>query len=878
MKINSFFKITGKFIKLPLYLCLVLAVLLVCAQISLKYILPMESIQQKISAVLSKTLNADVVLESVSAGLTGITVKGVNISLKGEEIASAENIEVKINLLKLLKGDISLRRIYIDKLDLIIIKNKDGSFNFDEMFSPAEQPAQEDKQEESTPLDIYIKICQIKQGGISYIDKQSGAQANLKNVFFDLENFSLNGSFRLSVHGKASYTDTTAGINAPDIPFGFTLYPDLKNLDLEQSFADIKLIIIERENSDIVLSGKVNNFINPQADVSVKINNFSDETLKGIIKSPQFNLTNAVLAVKAEYNTGFKTITADKFILNTSAVSFSSSGQKYGTDKISFSFKGKGDFNNQIYKADNLTLQTDNAKIASDKFSVNPLKSVLLFKGSYNAKEEKLSAEELNFEITSAKLSLNGNNSLVQKALFDFKGSYDATKQTLSADKCNFESGQSKISAKGWFKNGKKVAYDLDISLNTLLAEIAPFYPELQPYKLEGKVNAELSLSNKNAKGKISVKQGGGYYEKAGTFNNINSSLEIASLKDISLRSLTGVLNGNPFKAALTYKESGNTGNVNFNFQADKVLIEDKTAVLTEYSPEDEPVLDEDITVPQDVASKWFLPPLNIKGNIEIGTLDMPFLKASSITLHTDLSNFTADLDKVGGIMSLNTQNGVIKDLYKLTNASVITKVLFLSLGVVSKVINTLDVLSVLNKISKTVIPLGKNENKTEKIKGALPYEHFDINLDFVNGLTDIKEGNFVSDLLSFDLSGEINFANRKINMNVDAAPGKHEKGGIMPLRLKIGGTVDNPSGSMSMVSSAVNLLGQGVFNNAGSRIIKKGVGGVLGAVGIGTQKSKEEIPEQDEFIPLEIVEPQGDNLKTSAQDESQTAGNQKRI
>lgn len=874
MKINSFFKITGKFIKLPLYLCLVLAVLLVCAQISLKYILPMESIQQKISAVLSKTLNADVVLESVSAGLTGITVKGVNISLKGEEIASAENIEVKINLLKLLKGDISLRRIYIDKLDLIIIKNKDGSFNFDEMFSPAEQPAQEDKQEESTPLDIYIKICQIKQGGISYIDKQSGAQANLKILFFDLEKFSLNGSFRLSVHGKASYTDTTAGINAPDIPFVFTLYPDLKNLDLEQSFADIKLIIIERENSDIVLSGKVNNFINPQADVSVKINNFSDETLKGIIKSPQFNLTNAVLAVKAEYNTGFKTITADKFILNTSAVSFSSSGQKYSTDKISFSFKGKGDFNNQIYKADNLTLQTDNAKIASDKFSVNPLKSVLLFKGSYNAKEEKLSAEELNFEITSAKLSLNGNNSLVQKALFDFKGSYDTTKQTLSADKCNFESGQSKISAKGWFKNGKKVAYDLDISLNTLLAEIAPFYPELQPYKLEGKVNAELSLSNKNAKGKISVKQGGGYYEKAGTFNNINSSLEIASLKDISLRSLTGVLNGNPFKAALTYKESGNTGNVNFNFQADKVLVEDKTAVLTEYSPEDEPVLDEDITVPQDVASKWFLPPLNIKGNIEIGTLDMPFLKASSITLHTDLSNFTADLDKVGGIMSLNTQNGVIKDLYKLTNASLITKVLFLSLGVVSKVINTLDVLSVLNKISKTVIPLGKNENKTKKIKGALPYEHFDINLDFVNGLTDIKEGNFVSDLLSFDLSGEINFANRKINMNVDAAPGKHEKGGIMPLRLKIGGTVDNPSGSMSMVSSAVKLLGQGVFNNAGSRIIKKGVGGVLGAVGIGTQKSKEEIPEQDEFIPLEIVEPQGDNLKTPAQDESKTAGN----
>lgn len=877
MKINSFFNIIGKFLRWPLYLCLGLAVLLVCAQISLKYFLPMQSIQQKIVAVISQAVNADVRIDSFSAGLTGIQVKDIQInSIEGHVIANLKNAEVKINLLKLLKWDIDLKRIYIDKLDLFIVKNEDGSFNIDNLFVSKEPDAGQDKEENTDPLDLYIKICQIKQGMIVYTDKQSGAETVLDDVFFDLENFSFDGPFRLSVRAKASYKETASKTDVQDISFGFTLYPDLKNLDLRQALADIKLIIIERGNSDIILNGKVNNFTNPQADVSVTVKNFSGETLQGLGEVPDFNIAKAVLAFKANYNADLQKITADKLTLNISDASFPSVKQKLAADKISLVFKGTADLTKQIFKADNLVLQTDNAKFSADKFSFNPLKSVLVFEGGYDVKQENFSAEKLNFEIADTKLSLNGNNSSVEKAVLNFKGSYRNNNKNLTADMLNFESGQSQISAKGWFKSGKKSSYDLEISLNTLLAEITPFYPELQPYKLNGEIKAELALSNKNAKGKISLKHGSGYYEKAGTFNNINSSLDIASLKDISLHSLTGSLNGNPFKAALTYKEKGNKGNVNIAFSADKILIEDKTAVITQYSPEDTPVLDEDIAVPEKVAEEWFLPPLNIKGNIEIGTLDMPFLKASSVTLHTDLNNFTADLDKVGGIMTLNTRNGIIKDLHKLTNSSAITKVLFLSLSVVSKVINSLDVLSVLNKISKTVIPLGKDDHKTEKIEGALPYEYFDINLDFANGLTDIKKGNFVSDLLSFDLSGEINLINRKIDMNVDAAPGKHEKGGIMPLRLKIGGTIDNPSGSMSMLSSAVNLLGQGVFNNAGSRIIKKGVGGVLGAVGIGGQSKKEqEETQQDEFVPFEIIETQNENTEQTATGENKAANNQ---
>ena len=44
--------------------------------------------------------------------------------------------------------------------------------------------------------------------------------------------------------------------------------------------------------------------------------------------------------------------------------------------------------------------------------------------------------------------------------------------------------------------------------------------------------------------------------------------------------------------------------------------------------------------------------------------------------------------------------------------------------------------------------------------------------------------------MMSFNLSGTTNFKTEKVNMTVHAAPGKHETDGVMPLTLKIGGTV----------------------------------------------------------------------------------------
>lgn len=77
-------------------------------------------------------------------------------------------------------------------------------------------------------------------------------------------------------------------------------------------------------------------------------------------------------------------------------------------------------------------------------------------------------------------------------------------------------------------------------------------------------------------------------------------------------------------------------------------------------------------------------------------------------------------------------------------------------------------------------------------------------------------------------MNGTTDFNSGEIDMTVQAAPGKHEADGIMPLKLNIGGTVDDPKGSMSMLGSVSSLVTQGIGNNFASRSVKRALADYL--------------------------------------------------
>ena len=239
--------------------------------------------------------------------------------------------------------------------------------------------------------------------------------------------------------------------------------------------------------------------------------------------------------------------------------------------------------------------------------------------------------------------------------------------------------------------------------------------------------------------------------------------------------------------------------------------------------------------------TKSSMTPLDILVTANIKDLDVPFFICKNINFKMDMQKVTTDLNAVVGTLDLSTDNGIIKDIYKLTESNVVIKGLFLSLKIVSDVINALNVLDILNTLGSAIFSSkDKNENETEmteehaqaqqtKIDGKIDFVSFITSLKFENGKGTFNKCSFVSNLLSFKVGGEMDFKEDKLKMTVNAAPGKHEDDGIMPLTMKIGGTMEEPSGSLSLLGSVTNLVGDALTKNIVSSTLKSGFMKLLG-------------------------------------------------
>lgn len=383
------------------------------------------------------------------------------------------------------------------------------------------------------------------------------------------------------------------------------------------------------------------------------------------------------------------------------------------------------------------------------------------------------------------------------------------------------------------------------------LAQLASLAPQLtDPYHPSGQVAGTADASNAGFKADVTLTDAGATLPYAGIFKNLNGEVSAEEAGDLKRGEVTAKfsarLNEAPFLMDARIHQTPEKIAAVLTASAKRVALPSLPAAK-EQAPEPEFVADTNLAPV--VKTRWTLPPVSLLADIKIDSLDAPFFYGTDVAFQADLSGLTPDLKGAQGNLSLRTGNGEIRDLYRLTNANAVTKVLFLSLNVVGKVFNSLDVFSVLDglvggdnddeaekeKVVKTVTgPDGKPMQimvpySSRKMDGRMKYEQFDTDIHFENGVADMKEGTFVSDTVSFTLSGQTDFKTEKIDMSVQAAPGKHYADGIMPLKLNIGGTVAAPTGSMSMLGSVSSLVTQGVMNNFASNTVKKGVGGLFG-------------------------------------------------
>lgn len=479
--------------------------------------------------------------------------------------------------------------------------------------------------------------------------------------------------------------------------------------------------------------------------------------------------------------------------------------------------------------------------------------------------------------------------------------------------------GELNATAKAAFKERADYQAEGDFAFN--LDELAALSPILaSTYGVTGQITGVFQAAADNWNAKLSVQQVGATLPAAGRLDGLSTQITAEGLKTLAVKDLSGTLNGAHFDGYLTAVNRPLYVDARLELNMEKFILppqaapapeqtqaetpaaeavpvatqmQEKSAGTEQATPQTAPAQEQ--TTPQapqaapqeqatpqgpqaqtapaqtvlaqaapaqeQTAHKVKFPPVHLRAKIKSGPVSVPYFYAKSVDIHTRLTGITAELDKADGTAEMQIGEGEIQDIYKLTQANSVTKAMFLSLSVVSRVINSLNVVDLLSKL----MPGDKEQMPEKKTDGKLAFESFSGALKFNKGVMEMTKGSFVSDFMSLKISGTTNFRNGVLDMQVNAAPGKHYDTGIMPITLKIGGTVDEPKGSLSMLGSAAALVTQAVGNNFASNAVKKGVGGFFGLFKKKQDAPAEPFPgQEDTFVPVdpqELLNPAEKNI-----------------
>ena len=704
-----------KILKITGYIFAGLCILLILAELSLRFILPFESVKSKTLAYISQKIGAEVKVGNIKAGLFRIKLNDVSLDTNQSSLFNCKHLQLKLNPFKLLIGQLYIRTAVVVEPSINIVRNQDGSFNFDPLVA-AEEKLQENPpsaEKLSVPFDIRIKNFSLTDGQISFTDLKDNIKANLQNLNFNLHKFSFYKPFNFHISFEPYFEQNNIIFNGAHI--ALDAEANFNKFNLEHAFFNLKSFLINYKNTVFKTEAQINNFVNMSGHISTELKDFSHETLADFIEVLPFNIPSV-----------------------TSYISF-----------------------------------------------------------DYSMQNSKANIKNLNVKLADTELNLKAN--------------IDLNKNTVSEGKINL------------------------ISVLDSLKDLSPHLEELKP---TGKINADFDFAWPLVlTGNLSLADIGLTTDKAGVLESLNTNIKIKSVDEINIDTLSGILNKNPFTMQAHYLKHKDFADVFFDFKADKLYVfntsqkgtkqENKTEAINQIT-EEKQLSDENS---QTNIQAFSFVPINVDAKVDIKKIDAPFIKGNNLVFTAKAKNITVQLNQVHGIFDLSIEKGQIKDIYRISNANSITKVMFMSLGIVSKVVNTLNVLDLLNGMGKILTGNPKEEEEIpvhQEINGKMDFDSFKTKVDFNEGFATMKRCAFVSGLFSFRVKGNINFDNRKIKLNVESAPGRHTENGIMPLNIDIKGTIENPKGSLSVISSVGELVSNTVTNNPVSNMLKSGWGALF--------------------------------------------------
>ncbi|WP_428051999.1 AsmA family protein [Candidatus Avelusimicrobium faecicola] len=687
-----------------IFICGVLGVALLGAGvITLKVMYPPQKLKAMAVSYAKDNFHREIAFDKVSFNLIGVTLTDFALS-EAETFAQgtfikADKLQVKVALLPLLHKKVEIRTVSLDGLAVNVIKQKDGSFNFDSLLAAptAQQDAPADDSanaDEALGLDLTAGQININNCAFSYKDLQTGMSAAVNKLNLKIRDFDLKKIFSLKIQFTTAYQE---GDLSASVPVTVDTAVNLANLDLPQAYVNIKAITAQYKNMRFLLKGQVKNFAAPEVDLTGTLSGLDQRTFADFLPDlPEFSLPEITVKVNA----------------------------------------------------------------AAD-----------LDKSTADIRQLKLAV---------------------------------------------LNSGFTASGTAGW--GAANPVYQVKGNLALHLGEIVQMTSSVADFKPEGKITGSFTATDKkdgkDVSGSVVLKNVSALYDVF-TLKALNGAIKITSLDDISCPVLTGLFNGEKFTSSFSYKNIKDVLNLGLNLDLSKLTLDKFPAADEEQAGEQPSAQTQAAPAAQDGSQML----MNIKANVKIGTIKIPYFTAEGFNINADLTRVSAAMDKANGQVDFTLQPGAITDLDSLVKDTKIVKILLLPITLVNKVGKALNV---------EIFPA---ENAAKK--GQITFSSAEGKYTFVNGVMNVDKTSLVSKLTNVNGSGTVDFPKNDINMKVSATVLTSQT----PIVMKITGTLDNPKGKLDVLNTVGSLVG-GILNYKTPGKVVSGTASTAGNVATGAVKT----------------------------------------
>ena len=298
-----------KLIKWLFILAAVFVFILAAGLVTLKIMYPFSKLKAMGQDYVAQNYNRQMDLEDISFNFIGVTIDNFKLSEEGGfengTFASAKQAVLKVEFMPLLSKQIKIKTIGFDGVDIQIIKDKDGKFNFDNLAGSSATVSQEETQtqqeEKSSALDITAKDMYIKNSDITYKDLQGGSEFAVNNVNFSIENFDYNSPFNFLLSLNTAID--TGDIKLNPVEISAEGKADIAGMDLQKAFLDITSFKVAYKHFNIDMAGSVSNLAKPNAALKGTINGIDKKFVSEFTKDdmaqfalPAVNIDAAVSA------------------------------------------------------------------------------------------------------------------------------------------------------------------------------------------------------------------------------------------------------------------------------------------------------------------------------------------------------------------------------------------------------------------------------------------------------------------------------------------------------------------------------------------------------------------------------------------------------